>query len=66
MKEMKCLDCEKTFKAETSDEMIKTMMPHYAEDHAEMIKEGTEEKRAIWMKKFQEEWEKAEEVAENE
>lgn len=58
MKQMKCLDCEKTFKAETPDEMMKTMMPHYMEDHKEIMEKGTEESKAEWMKKFNEEWEK--------
>ena len=48
MKEMKCLDCEKTFKANSSEEMMNEMMPHYMEDHAEMMKSGTEEDKKIW------------------
>lgn len=62
MKEMKCLDCEKTFTANSSEEMMKTMMPHYKEDHAEMMAKGTEETKKVWMEKFNEDWEKAEEV----
>ena len=62
MKELKCLDCEKTFKAETSNEMIQTMMPHYVSDHAEMMKSGTEEDKKLWFEKFNKEWEEAEEI----
>ena len=40
---MKCLDCEKTFKAETSDEMLKIMHPHYMSDHKDITEKGTEE-----------------------
>jgi len=61
MKKMKCLDCDKTFEAETPEEMMKTMMPHYMEDHKDIMEKGTEETKKVWMKKFHEEWEKAEE-----
>jgi len=62
MKEMKCLDCEKTFKAQTSGEMMQTMMPHYMADHADLMKEGTEEKKKVWFEKFNKNWEEAKEV----
>ena len=62
MKEMKCLDCEKTFKAETLEGMMQTMMPHYMSDHADLMKEGTEEKKKVWMEKFNKDWEEAKEV----
>jgi len=62
MKEMKCLDCEKTFKAESPEEMMKTMMPHYMSDHEDIMKAGTEETKKVWMEKFNKEWEEAKEV----
>jgi len=65
MKEMKCLDCEKTFKAETSKEMMDTMMPHYMEDHKDIMAEGTEETKKVWMEKFNKDWEEAKEVEED-
>jgi len=61
MKEMKCPDCEKTFEAETSDEMMKAMMPHYMSDHKEIMEAGTEESKEAWMKKFHEDWKEAKE-----
>jgi len=61
MKEMKCLDCEKTFKAETSDEMLKILMPHYMSEHAEIMKGNTDESKKAWMERFGKEWEEAEE-----
>ena len=64
MKEMKCLDCEKTFRAENPDEMMKTMMPHYMSDHKDIMAKGTEETKGEWMKKFHEDWEVAEEIKE--
>jgi len=62
MKEMKCLDCEETFKAETSKEMLAEMHPHYMSDHADIMKDGTEEKMKDWMEKFNKDWESAEEI----
>ena len=62
MKEMKCLDCEKTFKAETSEEMMKTMMTHYMSDHKDIMEQGTEETKKVWMEKFNKDWEEAKEV----
>jgi hypothetical protein len=62
MKEMKCLDCDQTFKAETPDEMMKVMMPHYMSVHSEMMKGQNEETKKEWMKRFNKDWEDAEEV----
>jgi LPS sulfotransferase NodH len=62
MKTMKCLDCDEKFKAETSEEMIKTMMPYYMEKHAEMMKGQNEETKEEWMKRFNKDWEEAEEI----
>lgn len=62
MKQMKCLDCDETFKAETPEEMIQTMMPHYMSDHEDMMKRQNEETKEEWMKRFNKEWEEAEEV----
>ena len=62
MKEMKCLDCEKMFKAENPQEMMKTMMPHYMSDHQDIMAGGTEEKKEVWMKKFHEEWKNTKEI----
>lgn len=64
MKEMKCLDCEKTFKANSPEEMMKTMMPHYMSDHKDIMDKGTEETKGEWMKNFNEDWESAEEIEE--
>jgi len=63
MKEMKCIDCgEGSFKAETAEEMMKVMMPHYMEAHKEMMAGQNEETREEWMKRFGEKWEEAEEI----
>jgi hypothetical protein len=62
MKEMKCLDCEEKFKAETPDEMMKAMMPHYMSNHAEMMAQGSKETKEEWMKRFNKEWEEVKEI----
>jgi guanylate kinase len=62
MKEMKCLDCDEMFKAETPEEMMMTMMPHYMEKHADMMKEQNEETKEEWMKRFNKAWEESEEL----
>jgi len=61
MKELKCLDCDETFEAETPQEMMQTMMPHYMEKHADIMANGTEEIKKVWMKQFYSNWEEAKE-----
>ena len=62
MKQMKCIDChEGNFKAETSEEMMKAMMPHYMEKHKEMMAGNSKESKEEWMKRFNEEWDKTKE-----
>jgi hypothetical protein len=61
MKEMKCLDCDEMFEAETPEEMMEKMMPHYMSEHKEIMDKGTEESKAEWMKKFHKDWEVAKE-----
>tara|TARA_Y100000310_G_C20327017_1_gene643471 strand:- start:423 stop:611 length:189 start_codon:yes stop_codon:yes gene_type:complete len=62
MKKMKCLDCSEEFEAETPDEMLKTMLPHYMEKHQEIMKTNTDESKADWMKRFHKEWEESKEI----
>ena len=59
---MKCLDCDKTFKAENPDEMLSVLMPHYMSDHKDVMDAGTEESKKVWMEKFNNEWEATEEI----
>lgn len=57
---MSCIDCgEGSFSAETEEEMMKNMMPHYMEKHKEMMEGRSEESHADWMKRFKEKWEEA-------
>ena len=59
MKEMKCLDCDEKFSAETPDAMMQAMMPHYMEKHKEMMEGQNDETKEDWMKRFHELWEAA-------
>ena len=62
MKKIKCLDCDKEFVAETSEEALNQMHPHYMEEHKEEMSGGTEEKRKAWFEDFNKSWESAEEA----
>ena len=64
MKEFKCPDCDEVFRSETSDEMMKILMPHYMEVHQEMMKNGTEEDKKVWFEKFNKDWEDTAEINE--
>ncbi len=64
MKKLKCLDCKETFKAETPEEMMKTMIPHYIEKHKKMMERHNDESKEDWMKRFNKNWEDAKEIKE--
>ena len=59
---MTCYDCDKEFQAESGKEILDLMHPHYMESHKEIIEGADEEKKAVWMKQFNSDWEAAEEV----
>jgi hypothetical protein len=42
--------------------MLNNMMPHYMEDHAEMMKSGNEEDKKIWFERFNKGWDDAQEI----
>lgn len=60
MKRMKCLDCDHMFDIVAEDQAMQIMMPHYMEEHQDMMKGQNEETKDDWMKRLHEEWEKAE------
>jgi len=62
MRKIKCLDCDHQFEigADTQEEAMKEMMPHYMEVHKEMMENGTEESKKEWMTRFHEAWVHAE------
>lgn len=65
MKEINCLDCDELFKAETSDEMLKTLLPHYMTVHKDIMSNLTDEIKEDWMKRFHEKWNNAIEINKN-
>lgn len=62
MKEIKCLDCDETFKAETKEEALMIMRPHYMSNHKEMMENGSEESKDEWFERFNKEWASTEEI----
>ena len=57
MKKIKCYDCEEIFEADTSEEVLEKMYPHYMQEHREIIEGASEEEKTAWMKKFNADWE---------
>jgi len=49
MKTLKCDLCEHETQGETFEEWMLALHPHYMEVHADVVKEGTAEKRKQWM-----------------
>ena len=49
MKTLKCDLCDETADGETFEEWMKALHPHYMEAHADVMKEGNQEKREKWM-----------------
>ncbi len=49
MKTLKCDLCEHEACGETFEEWMMALHPHYMEAHADVVKDGTEEKRKQWM-----------------
>jgi LPS sulfotransferase NodH len=62
MKEIKCLECSPKFKAKTLDEMMKAMVLHYMNKHADMMKRENKETKEDWMQQFHKEWNKSKEI----
>ena len=49
MKTLKCDLCEYEAQGKTFEEWMKALQPHYMEAHADVVKDGSEEKREKWM-----------------
>jgi len=62
MKKLKCLDCAEVFEAESSEEMLNKMQPHYMSEHKDIMAAGDKNKQKAWFEKFNKDWEEAEEV----
>jgi uncharacterized protein with PIN domain len=59
MKTMSCYDCNQTFSANSADDMLKVMYPHYMAEHKEIISTVDEAQKKVWMEKFYADWETA-------
>lgn len=62
MKKITCIDCDKVFEIETKVEGMKAMMPHYMDDHKEVMAAGTEESKKAWFAEYDKRWEEAVEL----
>ena len=62
MKKFTCYDCEKTFEAQTSKDMLNLLYPHYMSEHKDIIAGADESQKNAWMEKFNKDWEEAEEI----
>jgi len=52
MKTITCYDCDTTFSADTADEILQQMYPHYMEIHNEIITSVDEAGKKAWMERF--------------
>ena len=59
MVKLQCLDCDEVFEANTKDEMLTTMLPHYIDKHHTIMDNLTEESKEEWMQRFHKNWEEA-------
>lgn len=61
MKKMKCPDCDPSietyYEGGSAEEVMKTMYPHYVEEHQAMIASADPEKMQVWMAKFKADFE---------
>jgi len=62
MKKIKCYDCETTFSADTSEQVLNQMHQHYMEMHKDIISSANEEQKKVWMEQFHKDWEDAETI----
>lgn len=62
MKTLQCYDCNKTFRAKKSDDMLNLMYKHYMDMHRSIITSVNESKKKIWMERFHTDWDKAERI----
>ena len=62
MKTITCLDCDQEFAGETPEQVMEQMMPHYMNDHKDIMDAGTEEQRDGWLVEFNKRWDAAPEL----
>ena len=59
MKTITCIDCDAQFSGNTPEELMQNMMPHYQNEHKDVMDAGNEEKRKVWMEEFHKRWNEA-------
>ena len=64
MKTIQCPEagCDYAVEASSMEDAMQKLMPHYKEAHAEMMEQGTEEERKVWMANFQKQWDETSEA----
>ena len=64
MKSITCPEtaCDHAVDAESMQDAMMKLMPHYKESHAEMMEQGTEEDKKVWMENFQTQWDETPEM----
>jgi len=56
MKSIMCQHCEEVFDGESKEDVQMAMLPHYKENHAEVMASNTEESKKAWMEEFDRRW----------
>ena len=62
MKTLKCYDCDETFTAETSEDMLQHLYKHYMAEHHAVITGADPAEKKRWMEQFHTDFEAAKEV----
>ena len=62
MKTITCIDCAEQFSGETVENIMEAMMPHYMNDHKDIMDAGTEEQRDGWFAELNRRFDAAEEM----
>lgn len=63
MKKINCPDCGKEFTASSMEDAMGQMMPHYMEDHKDIMAAGDEEKKKAWLDAFRVTWNETPEIS---
>ena len=59
MKSIMCQHCEQYFAGETKTDIQMAMLPHYTEQHAEIMAGNNDGSKKAWMEEFDRRWDVA-------
>lgn len=59
MKSIMCQHCQEMFSGETKEAVQLAMLPHYKEQHADIMSSNTSDSKQAWMQEFDRRWEAA-------